>query len=108
MAQPKPDPNPAPDPAPAPAPTADEPEWATNLRRMVEELPGKLRAHVSDDDKRGIAESVHGLFEQSGAFKDPDPPPAGEPGGSDPPAPNADPVPVAERESWARRLFGPH
>lgn len=46
-----------------------EPQWATNLRRTIEELPGKLTAVVSDDDKRSIAEQVHGLFEGSGAFE---------------------------------------
>jgi hypothetical protein len=59
--------------APAPAPAA-EPEWATALRHSIEELPGKLVASVTDDDKRGIAETVHDLFDSSGAFKAPDEP----------------------------------
>jgi hypothetical protein len=54
--------------APAPAP-ASEPEWATALRKTIEELPGKLVASVTDDDKRTIAETVHDLFDSSGAFK---------------------------------------
>lgn len=54
--------------APPPAP-ASEPEWATSLRRSIEELPGKLVASVTDDDKRTIAEAVHDLFDSSGAFK---------------------------------------
>jgi hypothetical protein len=54
--------------APPPAP-ASEPEWASALRRTIEELPGKLVASVTDDDKRSIAETVHDLFDGSGAFK---------------------------------------
>ena len=107
--------NPAPDPAPdpVPAPPADgEPDWAVRLRETIEQLPGKLKASITDDDRRGIAESVHGLFEQSGAFKrdgpaDPDPTDP-EP---DNPAPKTDPAPTdrpPEKDSWARRTFGPH
>lgn len=75
---PKPQDQPAPAPAPSAGVSADEPEWARKLREAVEQLPGKLTAFISDDDKRGIAEHVHGLFESSGAFEaresDADPP----------------------------------
>lgn len=54
---------------PATSLPAGEPEWAVSLRRVIEELPGKLSASVTDDDKNGIAETVHGLFERSGAFQ---------------------------------------
>lgn len=53
----------------SPPPTA--PDWAISLQRTIEELPGKLKAAVTDDDKRQIAETVHGLFESSGAFERP-------------------------------------
>jgi hypothetical protein len=96
-----------PDPEPAPAPTpSDEPDWARRLRESIESLPGKLTATVSDDDRRSIAESVHGLFESSGAFKqDPEPgDPESDPEPTpDPPAPDRNP---GESDSFARRLFG--
>lgn len=60
-----------------PPPSDSTPEWARKLQTTLEELPGKLKATVSDDDKSGIAESVHGLFERSGAFK-PDGPEEGQ------------------------------
>lgn len=98
-----------PDPEPAPTPPVDEPDWARRLRESIESLPGKLTATISDDDRRGIAESVHGLFESSGAFKqDPepgDPPTDPEPGDPPPPAPQPDRDP-GQGDSFARRLFG--
>jgi hypothetical protein len=57
---------------------AAEPEWARALKQSIEELPGKLVASVTDDDKSGIAEAVHGLFESSGAFAKGDEPPPPE------------------------------
>lgn len=54
--------------AQAPA-SSEAPEWAVSLKRTLDELPGKLKASISDDDKSGIAEAVHGLFERSGAFE---------------------------------------
>lgn len=64
-----PDEPPANRPAPPPA---EPPEWARDLQRTITELPGKLRASLTDDDKNGIAEAVHGLFERSGAFASPE------------------------------------
>lgn len=63
-------------------PPAEPPAWATDLQRAITELPGKLRAVVTDDDKNQIAESVHGLFERSGAFVR-DAPPSGTDGDDD-------------------------
>lgn len=57
--------------APQPV-TADAPDWARELKQTIEALPGKLKASLSDDDKNGIAEAVHGLFERSGAFVTPE------------------------------------
>lgn len=94
-----------PDPAPVPDPGA--PQWAVDLRRTIEELPAKLRATITDDDRSSIAERVHSLFESSGAFQapeaEPEPPPEPEPAiptgnGSGEPEPGGD--------SWARRMFG--
>lgn len=101
---------PEPPEAPPVAPASpDEPEWSVKLRESIEALPGKLKAFVSDDDKRGIAEHVHGLFERSGAFhppeKDPETPPADEPPG---PPPKPDRPPREGKDSIAYRLFGPH
>lgn len=55
----------------APTPPASEtaPQWAIDLKNAIEGLPGKLQATVTDSDKSGIAEAVHGLFEKSGAFE---------------------------------------
>lgn len=59
------------EPATKPVETRSEtaPSWVADLKRSIEELPGKLQASVTDDDKSGIAEAVHGLFERSGAFE---------------------------------------
>lgn len=54
---------------PVETPSDTAPGWVADLKRSIEELPGKLQASVSDDDKSGIAEAVHGLFERSGAFE---------------------------------------
>lgn len=62
----EPDPTP---PARTTPPPAAPPDWANDLRRTIEELPGKLKAVVTDEDKASIAETVHGLFEGSGAFQ---------------------------------------
>lgn len=73
------------------APPADEPSWAASLRQAIEELPGKLTATVTPDDRKGIAEDVYGLFERGGAFIKGEP--SGEPSADDPanpPAPSAD------------------
>lgn len=99
-------------PAEPETPPVDEPAWAANLRGAIDGLGQQLaglKATVTDDDRRGIAEGVHELFERAGAFK---PPPAqagdgtesdGEP---DPPAdPPADPPP--EKKTWAERLGFP-
>lgn len=90
----------APEPAPVPIPH-DEPDWARRLRETLEALPGKLTATVSDDDRRGIAEAVHGLFESSGAFRKDDEP---EPPSADRDAPPSDDGPP-RKESWADRHF---
>lgn len=62
--------NPTPEP-PAPAPPAVEsaPQWAIDLKHVIEDLPSKLQATITDADRSGIAEAVHGLFERSGAFE---------------------------------------
>jgi hypothetical protein len=100
--------NPDPEPAPA-APPADEPEWAASLRATMEALPGKITASITNDDKRGIAEYVHGLFESSGAFirKDEEEPPEekDEPNPDDNPTTDDSPQ---QKDSLARRLLGPH
>ncbi len=103
---PKEDPAPTPPAADAAVP-AGEPDWASNLRALIEELPGKLAATVSDDDRRSIAEQVHGLFESSGAFTRKD---DGDEGGKDG---QGDPSGEGEEEpqqadSLARRWFGRH
>lgn len=91
-------------------PPADEPEWARSLRESIEQLPGKLRATVTDDDKRGIAEHVHQFFDQSGAFERGEPAPPeeeeeAEPGGpAGPPEKPPDQEPT--RKSLAHRVFG--
>jgi hypothetical protein len=66
--------------------SVDPPVWATDLKQTILDLPGKLRAVVTDDDKNSIAESVHGLFERSGAFEK-----AGESDNEDSPETQADP-----------------
>lgn len=58
------------EPAPEPArPLTEAPEWATRLQQTLEELPAKLRATVSDDDKESIGEHVYRFFERGGAFQ---------------------------------------
>jgi hypothetical protein len=54
---------------PPPAAPVDPPQWASELATAIRELPGKLRATLTDDDRSQIAEAVHGLFERSGAFE---------------------------------------
>lgn len=112
MPQPKnppPTPEPTPEPTPPAAPvSADEPEWARRLRESLESLPGRIQATVSEDNERSIAERVHGLFEQSGAFVKDEPKPdnpADEP--DDPPKPEPDEAPQG-KDSVARRWFGAH
>lgn len=97
---------PEPEPAPTPAP-ADEPEWAKRLRESIDALPAKLKAFVSDDDKRGIAETVHGLFEQSGAFVKEDPKPDDPADPADPPADLPEPEPATKKPNLATRLGFP-
>ena len=46
----------------------DEPQWAKELKQALLELPGKITANLTDDDRTSIASQVHGLFEKSGAF----------------------------------------
>lgn len=104
---------PAPDTPPAPTPEpAAEPGWMAELRQIRDELvsiPGKIKATVSDDDRRGIGQYVYDLFEQGGAFKKDD----DEPGeGGDPPAdpnnpepPKPDPGP--DQRTIAERLGFP-
>ena len=96
------------DTPPAGPPDAGEPQWASDLKQLIVELPGKLRATISDDDRNSIADRVHGLFERSGAFERP---PADE--STDEPEEPAEPTvdtppasPDSERDSIARRLFG--
>jgi hypothetical protein len=82
------DPN-VPDPVPVTDPPKDDgsaPGWAKNLIQKLDELPGKINAAITDDDKDGIAEKVHGLFERSGAFVDPDKDKPEPPNPDDPPA----------------------
>ncbi len=100
----------------APPVDADvEPEWAAALRGTIESLPGRLQAIITEDDRRSIAESVHGLFEQSGAFTAP--PAATEDGGGetetevvevkeDPPGGRAAQDPLAVRLFGAPKLGG--
>jgi hypothetical protein len=85
-----------------------EPDWASNLRALIEELPGKLAATVSDDDRRSIAEQVHGLFESSGAFtrKDDDDE-GGKKGEQGDPSEEGEEEPQ-QADSLARRWFGRH
>ncbi len=54
---------------PTEQPPVEAPAWASELTQTIRDLPGKLKASISDDDKSGIAEAVHGLFERSGAFE---------------------------------------
>ena len=101
---------PEPQPAPETPPVVpqNEPEWVQNIRALIEELPGKLTATVTDDDRRSIAEQVHGLFEGSGAFlkgKSDDDGDEDETEGD--PAKEAD-KPPEKGDSLARRWFGPH
>jgi hypothetical protein len=76
--------------------------------QKLDALPGKLKASITDDDKKGIAESVHGLFERSGAFRQVD----DEPAVDEPePAPDGTLAPDADRapeggDSLARKWFG--
>lgn len=92
----------APEGEPAP-PQPGEPAWARELKQLITDLPGKLRATVTDDDRRSISEQVHDLFERSGAFHPPpkdEDPPEDDDAGEDPPA--------GKKDSWARRVFGEH
>lgn len=57
------------DDKPVDVPGEAEPEWVTRLIAKMEELPGKVVANVTDEDRRTIAEQVHDLFDGSGAFK---------------------------------------
>lgn len=75
----EPDPTPEPKPQPAPTPVTEAPQWAKDLMQAMQELPGKLTASVTDDDKRGIAESVYDLFDSGGAFNPAEPEPKKEP-----------------------------
>ena len=110
-------PAPKPDPAPpvnTPPPAdlpAGEPEWAANLRALIEELPGKLTATVTPDDRNSIAEGVYGLLERAGAVTRKDEQQGehedeqedqgeDEKGGED--------QQPQQRDSLARRWFGPH
>jgi hypothetical protein len=94
-------PEPEPEPTPSPA-EPDEPQWAKNLRTAIESLPAKMRATVTDDDRRSIAEQVHGLFERSGAFEKRD----DKPGGTEEPVDDGKDERPQKRESWASRVFG--
>src|SRR5208282_6847681 len=100
---------PEPQPAPETPPVVpqNEPEWVQNIRALIEELPAKLTATVTDDDRRSIAEQVHGLFEGSGAFTRKDDPdePADEPAE---PTVKPEDRPPEKGDSLARRWFGPH
>lgn len=51
------------------APSDGVPQWASDLKRAVEELPGKLHASVTDADKESIGEHVFRFFERGGAFE---------------------------------------
>lgn len=53
--------------------SATAPQWAIDLKRTIEELPGKLNVTLSDQDTSTLAEKVHGLFERSGAFQQEEP-----------------------------------
>lgn len=106
MPQPRqspPDPAPAPEPSPEPSPS-----WAADLKRAIDELPGRLKVTLSDQDHRSIFEGLHGLFEQSGAFEKHPEPASGKPGQPGAPSEPAsgEPGPGEEQESLARRLFG--
>lgn len=96
---------------PAPMPPADEPSWAVSLRDVIEQLPSKLQATLTEDDHRSIAEHVHGLFEASGAFAskedEKDDEDKDEEKGKDAENPTKDDPPQA-RDSLARRWFGAH
>lgn len=104
----KTDDTPAPEPVEAePSPASDEPDWARNLRQSIEQLPAKLKATVSDDDRNSIAEAVHGLFERSGAFHAPEPEPEAEPESDDPTGPPAPEDRPPETKTLAERLGFP-
>lgn len=114
MPQPKnaPPAEPAPEPTPEPAaPASAEPSVLDDIKRLLEELPGKLKATITDDDRRSISEYVHELFERSGAFEKPEPQGEGEGGetpgdGSPEDKPEPAPEPTPGGDSWARRTFG--
>lgn len=116
MPQSRKDPIPTEPPEPDPTPSVGEPhepEWARQLQRTLAELPGKLRASLTDDDRSSIAEKVHELFERSGAFtrdepeNDPDDDvSAHEPKREPEPAPKQDDEPPA-KQCLARRLGFP-
>lgn len=62
-------------PNPDPVDGGDSPpQWATELSQRLDQLPGKLRASLTDEDRDSIAERVHNLFESSGAFHPAEPP----------------------------------
>lgn len=68
----KPEPEPDPTPAPEPdKPPDSEPSWVTDLKGSLDRFGQRIDAlavTLTDDDKRGIAEGVHELFERAGAF----------------------------------------
>lgn len=72
MADPTTEPEPKPEPTVTPAPTegALAAELA-DLKQLLTDLPGKIVATVTDDDKRSLAESVYDLFDSGGAFDKP-------------------------------------
>jgi hypothetical protein len=92
-------------PPPAPV-TTDEPEWSVSLRQLIADLPAKLTATITDQDRDGIAEHIVGLFESKGAFqrKDPDDPDDTKDGGEG----EVKDDPPQQQDSLARRWFGPH
>ena len=55
-----------------PPATDVEPQWAVNLRNLIEGLPNRIGVNLTDDDKNQIgdraAERTYGLFDQGGAF----------------------------------------
>ena len=91
---------------PPTVPEPGEPQWARELKQLLTDLPGKLRATITDDDRASIADRVHGLFEQSGAFhqvQEDEPEPGDEP---EPVAPNGSMDEQPGKDSWARKMFG--
>lgn len=97
-----------PEPARVPA-QSEPPTWATELMTKLDELPGKIVATVTDEDRRTIAEHVHGFFEKSGAFEAGSEPPTPAPTTTEPataPTTESEPQKGSKLKGFARRFAG--